>query len=545
MFRSILSKTLRDYRIPMLGWGYGLALLMVVGLAAATPALRDAYASIAQSLRFLGDPFAMRTSEGYATARYLELVVPLVWSIWPILVGARMIRGEEERGTLDVILATPQPRVRVLLQKLLALVIALLVIALLMALGIIAGEARANAHVDFVRAFLTALNVSGLAFFFAMLTLLISQFTSSRGAAVAWTSGLLVLSVLLDGTGRVVSGAWVQYLSPFYYYNLNRPLIPTFNDTPAAAFLLLGLSLLFAAISMVLFARRDSGRPALAWQRNSANGNHQVERSLKKAGRNVSLRSIGLRALSAQGWTSFWWLLGIVAWCAFLVLLIPSAQEPLTKALEQSPGLNKVISGSEIATNEGFLSALVFGYGGIVLVVLFAMALALTWAGDLENGRLELVLGTPRSRSRLLLERFGAVLLMAILASVFAWLSIVVAALIGNISIDQSKVIAASFSMLPLALIVIGLVYALAGRLRYGALLGIVAAYIALGFLVEFLKTLLNLPDWLISLSIFHQYGSPATDGMNWGTFLGMTGVAIVLLVIGFVQFRYADVERG
>src|ERR1700730_13172674 len=82
MFRSIFSKTLRDYRVPILGWGYGLALLMVVGLAAATPALRDAYASIAQSLRFLGDPVAMNTPEGYATTRYLELFVPLILSIW-------------------------------------------------------------------------------------------------------------------------------------------------------------------------------------------------------------------------------------------------------------------------------------------------------------------------------------------------------------------------------------------------------------------------------------------------------------------------------
>jgi hypothetical protein len=32
---------------------------------------------------------------------------------------------------------------------------------------------------------------------------------------------------------------------------------------------------------------------------------------------------------------------------------------------------------------------------------------------------------------------------------------------------------------------------------------------------------------------------------MNWGTFLGMTGVAAVLLGIGLFQFRYADVERG
>jgi ABC-2 type transport system permease protein len=544
MFRTILSKTLRDYRVPILGWGYGLALLMFAGLAAATPALRDAYASIAQSLRFLGDPVATQTPEGYATTRYLELFVPLILSVWAILAGARMLRGEEERGTLDVILATPQPRTRVILEKLLALVIALLLIALLIALGTIAGEARTDTQVNVARALLTALNVSLLAFFFAAVALLISQFTTSRGAAAGLAGGLMILAVLLDGTGRTVSGAWVQYLSPFYYYNLNRPLIPSFNDAPAAALLLLGLSLLFAATSVVLFARRDSGRPAFAWQRNHTNDKQQVERSLRKAERDISVRSISLRALSAQGWASFWWLLGIVAWCAFLVLLIPSAQEPLKNALAQSPSLNKLYSASEIATNAGFLSALVFGLG-IALVVIFAMALALTWTSDLENGRLELVLATPRSRSRLLLERFGAILLMVLLAPVLAWLSIVAAAHIANLSIDQGHVIAASFSLLPPALIIVGLVYALAGRLRYGAVLGIVTAYIVLAFLAEFLKALLNLPDWLLSLSIFHQYGSPAIDGMNWGAFLGMTAVAIVLLVIGLVQFRYVDVERG
>ncbi len=152
MFRTILSKSLRDYRVPILGWGIGLALLMFVGLAAATPALRDAYATIEQSLRFFGEPVAMQTPEGYATTRYLELFVPLLLTIWPILVGARMLRGEEERGTLDVLLATPQPRTRVILEKLFALVIALLLIALLIALGTIAGEARTDTQVNFGRA---------------------------------------------------------------------------------------------------------------------------------------------------------------------------------------------------------------------------------------------------------------------------------------------------------------------------------------------------------------------------------------------------------
>jgi ABC-2 type transport system permease protein len=544
MFRANWSKSLRDYRIPILSWGIGLGLLMAIIFAGATPALRDAYASIAQSFRFFGDPYAVQTSEGFVTTRLLEVTLPILFSIWPILVGARMVRGEEERGTLDVLLATPQPRPRVILEKLLALIIALLLIALLMALGTIAGELGANAQVHFGRALLAALNVSLLVFFFAMVALLISQFANNRGAAAGWASGLMILAFLLDGTGRTVRGTWVQYLSPFYYYNLNRPLIPGFDDMLAGAFLLLGLSLLLAVISVMLFVKRDSGRPAFVWQRQHVNGTHQVERSLRKAEHAISVRAISLRALSAQGWPSFWWLLGIVIWCGWCVLLIPSIQEPLKKAFAQSPNLAKLLSGSDIGTNAGFLSSVVFSFLP-AMVVVFAMSLALNWASDLENGRLELVLGTPKSRQRMLLERFAAIFLMALLAPALTWLAIVVGAQIANLSIDQGHVLAASFSMLPLALIAMGLVYALAGRLRYGAVLGILAAYITLAFLTEFLNALLQLPNWLLSLSIFHQYGSPMTTGMNWGSFIGMTVVAIVLLVLGLVQFGYADIERG
>src|SRR5579864_9489363 len=157
MFRSILSKSLRDYRVPMLAWGIGMALFMVSVVATATPAIVTAYLSLVKIVSFLGDPYAMNTPEGYITFRYMETVWPLLLSIWPILVGARLVRGEEERGTMDVLLATPQPRTRVILEKLLALVIALLLIALLMVLGTIAGEARADTQVNFGRAILTAL----------------------------------------------------------------------------------------------------------------------------------------------------------------------------------------------------------------------------------------------------------------------------------------------------------------------------------------------------------------------------------------------------
>ena len=183
MFRTIWSKSLRDYWVAILGWGIGLSLLMFLGFATATPPVIAVFVDLAPVLRFLGDPYALQTSEGYMTFRYIELILPLLLSFWPILAGARLVRGEEERGAMDVLLATPQPRTRLLLSKVGALVIALIMIVVFFALGTVVGEVRIEHHRDVIRALLTGLNMSLLAFFFGMIALLLSQLTSSRGAA--------------------------------------------------------------------------------------------------------------------------------------------------------------------------------------------------------------------------------------------------------------------------------------------------------------------------------------------------------------------------
>jgi ABC-2 type transport system permease protein len=543
MFRSIWSKSLRDYRVAILSWGIGLGLLMIVGFVSATPAVLAAYISLVPLFRFLGSPFAMQTPEGYITFRYLGTVVPLLLSFWPIMAGASLVRGEEERGTLDVLLATPRSRARLLLEKIVALLIALVLIAVLFALGAVAGEAGTH-HIDVVRALLAGLNLSLLAFFFGMLALLLSQFTTSRAAAAGGASGLLLLALLLVVVGREVSGSWVQYLSPFYYYNLNRPLLPGFNDAPVAALVLLIPSLLFAALSLALFARRDIGRAAFSWQRKTANGKHQVERSLSRAERGISTRSVSLHALFAQGWSSFWWLLGITAFCAAILWITPNFQGQFYKVVQQTPWLQQLFFDTPTDTNAGVLGTLLFSFVPALVVVL-ALTQALKWSADLENGRLERIFSTPNSRPRILLERFGVNVLVILLAPVLTWLALLIGAQMLHMDVNQGRIAAASFSMLPPALITLGLVYALAGRLRYPAVLGILSAYLALAYLEESLEGAIQMPSWLMSLSIFHLYGNPVFLGMNWSNFLGMTGAAIVLLVIGLVQFRSADVALG
>lgn len=544
MFRSIWSKTLRDYRVAILAWGFALGLLGAIDFAESTPTMIATFGSLAPLFRMLGDPYQIQTPEGFITWRILELFVPLGISLWPILAGTRLVRGEEERGSMDVLLATPQSRARLLFSKLSALLSALILIGLLVALGLIVGQARLEGHANVVSALLTGLNLSILAFFFGCLALLFSQLSTSRAVSAGWVSGLLLLSMLLDSTGRLLHGSWVQYLSPFYYYNLNRPLIPSFPDQPLAAVLLVSLAVLCAGASLILFASRDIGGVAFSRLGQQEGGTHDATSSLRQAERAFATHSVGLQTLYRDGWSAFWWGLGVVAGCIYCLVLALSTQQAFYHLTQQSPLMQQLFFDTPINTNAAMLGTFLFTIMP-ALVVAFALTLALKWSADLENGLMEVLLSTPQSRTKILLSRFCVNVLVILVAPLLTWLAILIGAQLAHLPVNQGRIFAASFNMFPMALITIGLVYALAGRVRYTALVSLLCAYIVLSYMEELFEGGIPIPAWLMNLSIFHLYGNPVFLGVNWTNFLGMTGVAVVLLGISLVQFRYADIALG
>jgi ABC-2 type transport system permease protein len=544
MFRNIWSKSLSDYRIVILAWGLGLGLFAAIDFAESTPATLAAVGSLTQLFHFLGDPYQIQTPEGFITWRIMGLFIPLAISFWPILAGARLVRGEEERGSMDVLLATPQSRMRLLLSKIGALLIALILIGVLFALGLFAGQAYLEGHADLVRALLTGLNLSLLAFFFGCLALLFSQFTTSRAVSAGWVSGLLLLSVLLDSTGRLLNGSWVQYLSPFYYYNLNRPLIPGFPDQPLAAVLLASLAVLCVGASVILFVRRDIGGVAFSWRGKQEPGIRHALRSLSQAERAVSTRNVGLFTLRRDGWSAFWWGLGVIFICAYCLVIAVSTQQVFYRLVQESTLLQQLFFDTPTNTNSALLGTFLFTFMP-ALVVAFALTLALKWSSDLENGRLEVLFSTPQSRFKVLLSCWGANVLVILVAPLLTWFAVLVGAHLSHLAVDQGRIFDASFNMFPMALITIGLVYALAGRLRHTALVGLLSAYIVVAFMEELFEGAITMPAWLMSLSIFHVYGNPVFLGVNWTNFLGMTIVGLVLLLIGLIQFRTADIKLG
>ncbi len=553
MFRTVLTKSLRDYRWAILGWGLGMGVLVYTVYVAYTQLLgtsalsEAALQQLANQFRFFAEPIALNTAGGYVTYKYGELM-PVIVSIWTILAGARMVRGDEERGAMDLLLASPLSRARLLLQKVGALTIATLLIGLLIALFAMGGMAGAKTTVLPGNALLYGLDIALAALFFGLLALLLSQFMS-RFAAASWAGGLMVVSFLLDGTGRTVTSlSGLQRVSPLFYYQLSKPLIASYGANPGGMLVLVALSAIAVVLAVPLFARRDVGRTVFAdvtvgAGRVAASSAERSARALADARRRTSVRAVWLQALARQRASTFWWVASLFLVTGFLVILTKNIESQVA-ALFSNPNLAKLLDGQNLATNAGFLAGILYIYLPLV-VSLFAGLLAYRWSSDLDQGKLELVLSTPEPRWRAMFERFAAVGIASVLAALATWVAILAGEYVTGLSLDFGHVTVSALGLLPLELLTAALVYVLADLFSPGLVLGILGAFLALSFLIDEVRLLLNLPSWVANLSIFQQYGSPLTAGLNWGAFFGMLGVAAVLLVLAETLFTRRDLASG
>ena len=194
---------------------------------------RASLVSLSGSFAWLAEPIAVDTPGGYATFKYGFTI--LLIAIWPLLACSRLLRGEEERGSLDALLSLPRGRVRVALEKLAAVWTALLGMGLLIGLLTFAGGKSVSADFGLGDALLFGLNVALICGVFGSIALLLSQFTQERGTAAGWTGGLLLIFIVLDMVHRVIPNTdWLSRLSPVYYYNLSKPLVPGYGTNPGA-----------------------------------------------------------------------------------------------------------------------------------------------------------------------------------------------------------------------------------------------------------------------------------------------------------------------
>ncbi len=547
-FTSVYLKTLRDFRIAILGWGVGIGLLMYAVLSAVTSLLGTAAAraslvSLAGSFSWIAEPVAVDTPGGYATWKYGFTI--LVMALWPLLVGSRMLRGEEERGSVDVLLSLPRGRVRVALEKLAAMWTALLAMGLLIGLLVFAGGENFNADFGLGGALLFGLNLTLICGVFGSASLLISQFTKEGGTAAGATGGLLLVFIVLDMVHRVIPDTeWLSRLSPVYYYNLSKPLVPTYGVNPGALLVLLVLSVLLSVAALRLFVVRDVGGTVAL-----PSFLHLPERAVRPARalpvNDWSLRSVYARSLAKLAVPTFWWTLAIGGFAGWMVFIVEQTAQKLAALYGSSPILKDVITrvgGGDATTNASLLSFLYLILP--VLLMAFAVTQASRWAADEEDGLHELVLATPQPRLTLLLARFGALTTATIIIGVLTLALTALAAKASGLALDGGNLAAATLSIIPMGLLMAALGYLFAGWLRAAIDTGLLSFLLVIWFSITFIGPELNLPAGVLRLSAFYYYGTPLLHGLPLWNMLGVLAVAAVALALASARFARKDIGR-
>ena len=544
-FRSVFLKTLRDYRVAILGWGIGMGLVIVSPMASVaelvrTPQARAALLSLAQSFAWNADAIKADTIGGYATFKIGIFI--FLMAVWPILAGSRMLRGEEDRASLDVLLSAPRSRVRIAVEKLAAIWAALLAMAVLIGILAYGGGQAFKGDFTFGDALLFGLNLALICAVFGAISLLLSQFTHERGPAAGWTAGLLLIFIVLDMVHRVIPNTdWISRLSPIYYYNLSKPLIPSFGVNIGAMLGLLALTLVLSAAAIVLFARRDIG-DVVALPR----GLRLPQRAVSPRALPVndwSLRSVYARSLGVIAMPTLWWTLLVAGWAGWIVVVVKQLEAKLGTLYASSPFLKDLLSnlsGGNADFNASFLGAM-FG-----VLPIFLMAFAVTqvnrWASDEGDGRLDLVLAAQQSRSRVLLGRFAALATASTVIGLAALVATLVASSVSGVTLNNGNVAAATLGLIPMGLLVAAIGFLAAGWLSTAADTGLVSFLLAAWFFISFIGPELKLPDATQRLSAFYYYGTPLLHGLQLANVAVLVVVGAAALALGTLRFARKDI---
>lgn len=547
-FTSIFLKTLRDYRIAILGWGLGIGLLMYTVVSAitslvATPAARADLVGLASSFAWIAEPVKVDTAGGYATWKYGFTI--LVMALWPILAGSRMLRGEEERGSMDALLSLPRGRGRVALEKLAAMWTALLGMALLIGLLTFAASSRVGADFGLGNSLLFGLNLALICGVFGSIALFISQFTLERRAASGITGGLLALFIVIDMIHRVIPGTdWISRWSPVYYYNLSKPLIPSYGVDPVAMLVMVALSVLLSGVAIWLFVRRDVGAP-VALPRWLSMPKRAMRPEAALPVNAWSLRSVYARSLAQIAVPTFWWTVAIAGFAAWMVFIVQQTEQKLRDLYSASPVLKDLLNkvgGGDVNTNATLLSF--FFVFLPVLLMAFAVTQASHWASDEEDGLQELVLATPQPRSKVLLARFGAVTTATLIIGVMTLALTALASAVSGLALNGGNLVAASLSIIPMGLLMAAIGYLFSGWLRTAVDTGLLSFLLVIWFFITFVGPELNLPSGLLKLSAFYYYGTPLLHGLPLGDMLIVLAVAVAALVLASVRFVRKDIAH-
>ena len=255
---TVAGGALRDLRRAIVGWSIAVAAVAALytvfyPMIGATKfeVVLDAMPEIVRAMG-LG---AIVSAAGYVGATVYELLGCVLTLVFALTLGARLVAGQEEAGTLELDFAAPVSRVRIYAERLGVLWLGVLALVASISAAVLVLDAVLGLDLD--RANVAAVGVGLLAFAGSLGTVAfaVGAATGRRATAIGFSAAIAVVAYVFSYLAPLVDAPWMDSVSPFSWYAADNPLLSGFDWTGLG--LLAALAVIAAVGGLALLVRRD------------------------------------------------------------------------------------------------------------------------------------------------------------------------------------------------------------------------------------------------------------------------------------------------
>lgn len=484
-------------------------------------ALASAYGSNKATAALFGPAPGLQTVAGFTIFK-IGMTLMVVGAVWGLLTSTRLLRGEEDEGRWDLLLAGPTTRREATGQALAGLSAGALALWAVTAIVSVLMGLASSISIAPGSAIYFALAMVATALMFLGIGALTSQLAATRRQAAAYATVFLGVAYgvrLIADAGVGLHG--LIWLSPLGWVEELRPLT---EPQPLALLPIIGLTGISVLAAVHLAGRRDVGAGII-----SDRTAHRSRLRLLTGPTGLSFR---LTRSTVIGW---WVAIGVSGLLYGLI----------------AKSAGSTISGSSVrtvfsrlgATGTGAEAVLGVCFLVIGVLVAFVGAGQLTAArGEEAAGRLDHLLAGPVSRTGWLVSRLLVALAVLVVsgleAGFFAWLG---AASQGS-GVGLATLIGAGLNVVPPAIVILGI-----GMLAFGlvprATSAVVYGYLGWSLLVVIVGGIGAVDHWILDTSVFHQMASAPARPPDWPANGAMALIGGVTALLGSAAFSHRDVQ--
>ena len=466
----------------------------------------------------LGPVTSLETVGGY-TVYKLFVFLTTIAALWSLLAATRLLRGEEDAGRWQIVLAGNTRATRATAATLIGLGAAIGVVAA--AVSIFTWLAGRDGHLGFGAgdSVVYAASIAVPAAVFAAVGAVTAQIGKTRRVAVGIGVVVIAASFVLRMIADSGSGTrWLAWVTPFGWSENVHP----FTRNNLVPFLPATLTVVaLGLLAIVLAARRDAGDGIVSGREDAAP------------------REFGLR--SPSGLARRLELPTLVAWCSGVFAAGVAFGIVAKAATSASSSLRNALDKFDVA---GSFATKYAGVAFLLVATVIALlpASQLSAASDEESsGRLVHILAAPERRAAWLAGRLLLCAVAVVAAALLAGSGFWIGAATQGVNLGLLDMLGAGANAIPTALLSLGLgavVFVLAPRHAAAS----VYANVGFSIVVQLLGTSISSLRVLERLSLFDYMPLVPAQDPDPVALVATVAGAVVLGVAATLLFEHRDV---